>query len=117
MILAVDLNGVIHDQLHPIPGRRMGGSIEGAKEALEQLQAQGHKIIIHTDMVNRSGGVKVVEDWLDYYHIPYNGIWTFEGKPRADLFIDDKGLRFTSWGQALDDILALDGTQPSPRSQ
>jgi ribonucleotide monophosphatase NagD (HAD superfamily) len=36
-VIAVDFDGVVHDYKHPLPDRRMGEPIEGAKVALTKL--------------------------------------------------------------------------------
>ena len=84
MTLAIDFDNVIHDIKHPKEGRRMGGPMPGAKEAIESLYRAGHKIIIHS--CNRSG---VIADWMGFYKIPYTSVW--------DRYVDDRGVKFTTW--------------------
>lgn len=93
LIVAVDFDGVIHDQANPKPGRRMGLPLPGAKDALTRLKQDGHTVIIHSCC--RAG---VIADWMAYYEIPYSSIWQGNGKPQADYYVDDKAVRFTSWG-------------------
>ena len=92
MVIAIDFDGVIHDWHHPKPGRKMGPPMEGAKVALDALHQQGHHIIIHS--CNRPS---VIADWMGYYEIPYASIWQGVGKPVASWYLDDRGVRFTSW--------------------
>lgn len=94
MILAIDFDGVIHDSEHPAPGRRMGPPIEGAKEKIRAFKTAGHEIIIHTVRGNDAGAHHVA-DWMDYFGIPYDRIT--DKKPVADIYLDDKAVRFTSW--------------------
>ena len=101
MVLAVDFDHTIQDNDHPVPGRRMGPPMPGAKEAMERLHRLGHQVIIHS--CNRS---KVIADWMQYYQIPYHSIWDQPGKPVADRYIDDKGLHFESWEQTLRELEA-----------
>ena len=96
MILAIDFDGTIHDWLAPKPGRRMGPPIEGAREALQAFREAGHTIIVHTV---RGGEPKHVKDWLDYYLIPYHQVTNI--KPAADWYIDDRGMHFTNWPEAI----------------
>lgn len=94
MILAIDFDGVVHDHKHPIEGRRMGAPIEGAKEALQIFKRRGDRVIIFSvwgDAVRQ----KVIADWLKFYAIPHDSITNI--KPMADVYIDDKAIRFTSW--------------------
>lgn len=81
--------------------------IPGAIEALRELKKQGHYIIIQTarhmrtcdgdvgKVIARQG--KVTLDWLEKYDVPYDEIYF--GKPHADFFVDDKGLRHNPWSE------------------
>ena len=92
MVIALDFDRVIHDTDHPKEGRKMGPPLLGAKEALVDLFRQGHQIIVHS--CNRP---KVIQDWMQYYEIPYHYVWNQVGKPVADWYVDDRGVKFTSW--------------------
>lgn len=94
-ILAIDFDGVIHDIKHPVPGRRMGPPMDGAKEALDEFASEGYKIIIFTVRAGTKSSVKAVEDWLNYYIIPFDEVTNI--KPNADVFIDDRAIHFISW--------------------
>jgi len=98
MILAIDFDGVIHDNKHPIEGRRMGPPIKGAKEALETFIKRGDTIIVFT-VWGGVKGQKTISDFMHYYHLPFNQITNI--KPQADVYIDDKGLRFINWEEVL----------------
>lgn len=105
MRICFDLDGTIcytrkenesYSDVEPIPG---------AIETLRKLKTDGHYIIIHTarhvKTCNNNLGMivakqgKTLFDWLDKHQIPYDEIWF--GKPLADLYVDDKGLKFNSW--------------------
>lgn len=83
----------------------MGAPVEGAKEALDRLANVGHTIIIFTVMAVTENGKQAVKDWLDYYDIMYHEVTAI--KPNADVFLDDKAIRFINWEQALADIQNL----------
>ena len=78
---------------------------EGAVETLKKLKEEGHYIILYTarNMETFSanlGKINAVQGpilfkWLEKYEIPYDEIYF--GKPNADVYIDDKGLKFESW--------------------
>ena len=98
MLIGVDFDGVIHDWKHPVPGRRMGPPMPNAKEALDLLHAEGHKILIHS-----CNNPKVIKDFMEYYKLPYDHIWEM-GKPNCDMFIDDRGWKFEDWSSTLEEV-------------
>ena len=102
MIIACDFDGVIHNDKLPVKGKRMGEPMLGAVQAIEDLQEQGHTIIIHTV---RGNSPKHIEDWCTFYGIEPDGITNI--KPNADYYIDNKALTFSSWGQVLG-IIGID---------
>lgn len=104
--IAIDFDGVIHDKANPVEGMRMGLPIEGAKEALMGLK-NNYTLIIHTVMATTPSGIHAVSDWLDYYEIPYDQVTAT--KPNAICYLDDKGLKFINWPQALKDIGEIHG--------
>lgn len=95
MILAIDFDGVIHDDKHPIPGKKMGPPIEGAKEALLSFRDLRHRIVIYTRRAIRPGSTTHVRSWCVYYGIPFDDVTG--QKPDADVYIDDKAIRFDNW--------------------
>lgn len=101
VILAIDWDGVIHDRMHPIEGKRLGGPMPHAKEILYELRSRGHTIIIHSVVPSQ-----VIADWMAYYDLPYDSI---AKKVVADLYVDDKGHHFENWPDTLSAIIKLDG--------
>lgn len=99
MTFAIDFDGTIHDNKNPVTGRRMGPPIDGAKEYINGLKAQGHAVIVHSVW---GGDRKTIGDWMGYYGIDFDDITNV--KPKADFYIDDRAIRFTSW-QEMDNIL------------
>lgn len=73
--------------------------IEGAKAAMSALHEKGHKIMIYT-CNNKEWAEKVLRNndiWFDY-------IWPGE-KPVADVYIDDRAIRFTGdWQETLKNV-------------
>ena len=102
MIIAIDFDGVIHDKLRPVEGRKMGRPIDGAQASVTRLKDDGNMIIIHTVMAASVRGIQAVADWMKYYSIPYDLIMFT--KPNADVFIDDKAIRFESWSDTLNKL-------------
>ncbi len=72
----------------------MGPPIEHAKEALKTFKEAGHTIVIYSVRGDRP---EHIAEWMRYYDIPFDHI---EKKMLADLYIDDRGLHFTSWHEA-----------------
>jgi capsule biosynthesis phosphatase len=105
MRIVIDLDGTIcpirqsdqsYSELVPLPN---------AVERITELKNDGHYIIISTarNMATCESNVgrvlknvgKITLDWLEMYKIPYDEI--FFGKQNADVYIDDRALRFETW--------------------
>lgn len=92
MVVVLDLDGVIavpdidndHARCQPVPG---------AREAILQMKASGHRVIINT--ARPVVDTEVTRKWLTDEGIPFDELHL--GKPKGDVYIDDKGLRFHSW--------------------
>ena len=113
MRIVVDLDGTI------CPIKQKGESyadlqpLAGAVEKLRALQDAGHYIIIQTarNMATCESNLgkviknigKITLDWLEQYEVPYHEIYF--GKPNADIYIDDRALRFEAWPQLTEDFL------------
>lgn len=99
MTIAVDFDGVLHDHLSVIEGRKMGKDVPGAFEAMTRLREQGHTLIIYTQRAQPGIDLLYLDDWLRYYRIPYDKIALT--KPDADIYLDDKAIHFESWPETL----------------
>ena len=106
--IAIDFDGVIHKSSKGFfDGTVYDEPMEGVKEALEQLSKK-YKIIIFTckvkpdrPLINGKSGKQLIEEWLSQYNLlQYIHEITCE-KPRASLYIDDKGYRFSNWATTL----------------
>lgn len=98
--MCVDFDHVIHDAAHPCTGRRMGGPMVGAKDALRLLEGEGYDIVVLT--ANRTAHI---HDWLEFYSFPPYEVTNT--KPPAVAYIDDKGIRFTTWRDCLQQLYDL----------
>lgn len=77
----------------------------GAVQLIKQLRIEGHYVIIQTarNMATCESNVgkviknvgKVTLDWLEKNEVEYDEIYF--GKPNANLYIDDRALRFDDW--------------------
>lgn len=113
MRIVIDLDGTIcpiksanqtYDQLLPLTG---------AAERIKELRCNGHYIIIQTarNMATCESNLgrvlknvgRITLEWLDRHGIEYDEIYF--GKPNADVYIDDRALRFESWDAVTDTVL------------
>ena len=113
MRIVIDLDGVI------CPIKKEGQSYSelipnrGAVERLKELRASGNYIIIMTarHMATCESNVgkvmkkmgKLTLDWLEVHGIEYDEIHF--GKPNGEIYIDDRGLRFSNWDKITDKVL------------
>lgn len=97
--ICLDFDGVIHDAAHPVPGRLMGPPVEGALAAVNYLIDQGHTLVVHTARIREGDNGTHVVQWLAYWKFPE--IPVALRKPYADVYVDDKGLRFGNWDIAI----------------
>lgn len=105
MRIVVDIDGT----LCPIKGKNEKYEdlipFEGAVAALKKMKDNGHYIILQTarNMATQDSNIgkvvknigKVTLDWLEKHDLVYDEIYF--GKPNANLYIDDRAFRFTSW--------------------
>jgi hypothetical protein len=106
--IAIDFDGVIHTfdkGFHD--GTCYGDPIEGALLAIKELSKK-YNIIIFTakakpdrPLVNNKTGTELVTEWLAKHGVmKYISLVTSE-KPRAQIYIDDKGYHFTNWADTI----------------
>jgi hypothetical protein len=106
--IAIDFDGVIHnDYLGYHDGTIYGEIIDGAKDAIIMISKK-YKIIIFTakaksdrPTVNAKSGKQLVEEWLQKHDLLRYITEVTAEKPRAFLYIDDKGFRFENWNDTL----------------
>ena len=106
--LAIDFDGVIHDfskGWHD--GTCYGDPLPGSIEAVKKL-AQNYNIIIFTakakpsrPLVHGKTGTELVSEWLEKHDILNIVDEITSEKPRAQLYIDDKGYHFKNWDDTL----------------
>ncbi len=85
----------------------------GAVAKIKELKNAGHYIILQTarNMATCESNVgkvmknigKITLDWLEIHKIEYDEI--FFGKPNAQVYIDDRALRYNSWQEITDEYL------------
>ncbi len=95
----VDLDGVIctEEIFHDRP---LAQPMAGARAALQKLRAAGYVVVIYT--ARSWGEYRVTRAWLEQHGFEYDGLHM--GKPVADVWIDDRAVRFTDWDSALQQL-------------
>ncbi len=106
--IAIDFDGVIHDfskGWHD--GTCYGDPLPGSIEAVKKI-AKTHNVIIFTakvkpsrPLVNGKTGHQLVTEWLEKHGILSCVDEITCEKPRAQLYIDDKGYHFKNWENTL----------------
>lgn len=75
--------------------------IKGLKNAVNMIRECGHKVVIHS-----CNNPRWIEKVLRDLDIRYDYLWDDQGKPIADLYIDDKGFHFRDdWDAMLPEVL------------
>lgn len=117
--ICVDFDGVIAEFVDDIGS--FGRVLPGAREALAELREAGYRIIIHTARPSAPEPMQRLADYLTSQGIPFDEINTNSscpwpaGKPVADLYIDDRALRFEGdWPQVLAKARQHLGLAPGP---
>ena len=109
--LSIDFDGVIHGcSKGYYDGTIYDEPIDGSYAALERL-AKDYTIIVNTckakpdrGLVNGKTGTRLVWEWLEKYDMAKFVSKVTSEKPRARVYIDDKGIRFTDWVDALESM-------------
>jgi hypothetical protein len=99
MIIAVDFDSTIHNPFEVKKGYKMGVPIKDSIESIRKLKSEGHYVIIFPTWADTIQKRQAIVDWLDYFKVPYDDVTST--KPDADVYIDDRGLRFTTWENTL----------------
>lgn len=94
--IAVDFDGVIHKYSKGYQdGKIYDEPMEGAVEALKTLGNEGYRLYLHT---TRPYSIELKE-WMTKHGLPPMEV--ARTKPKAMIYIDDRGIRFTSWKDIL----------------
>jgi capsule biosynthesis phosphatase len=114
MRIVIDLDGTICSIKTPEQSYADLEPLPGASGRIRELRSAGHYVIIlsarnmgtcqgNMGKVMRNIG-KITLDWLEKYEIEYDEIYF--GKPNADIYIDDRAIRFSNWADISDNLLA-----------
>jgi hypothetical protein len=116
--LAVDFDATLAEKLRKFDPSEAGDPREGAREAMQALKEDGHRLLIFTCR----GDTKPVAEWLKKHDIPYDEINENSEQPKgtsgkimADLYIDDKAVDATPpWPMILKEIRRRLGKDETP---
>ena len=109
--MGIDFDGVIHGNSKGFyDGTIYDDPLQGSIEAIKELSKKWD-IIIYTakakldrPLVQGKTGTQLVWDWLKKYDIDNYVKDVTAEKPRAVVYIDDKGYRFENWESTLQDL-------------
>ncbi len=91
MLIAIDFDHTLFNGDKPL---------EGAKEAINLLRENGHKVLIHS-----CNNPQWIEKCMNNNDMRFDYIWNEKGKPVADAYIDDRAVNFNgSWPETLDTL-------------
>lgn len=106
--LAIDFDGVIHKNSKGFyDGTIYDTPVDGALEAIKEL-SEKYVIIVFSSkaradrmLVNGKTGIQLIWEWLEANDMKQYVSSVTAEKPRAVAYIDDKGIRFDNWKDAL----------------
>jgi len=109
--LVLDFDGVIHKNSKGFhDGTIYDDPVEGTKEALDCLSKK-YTLVISTckassirPLIKGETGIILVWKWLIKHGLDKYIYEVTSEKVRAAFYIDDKGIRFTTWEETLNDI-------------
>lgn len=105
----IDLDDtLVSKEMDPMTGQEVMTPIEGAVEAMQELEAGGHRLTVFTARFapmpesKRNEMKQAIEAELAGFGFPQMEVWTGTTKPDADVFIGDNNVTFDGdWGLAL----------------
>lgn len=110
--IAIDFDGVLHKCSKGYhDGTVYDEPILGSTKSLSDIKKMGFNIVIYScktrsdrPQVNGISGTQMIWDWLKKHGMSEFVSEVVTEKPRAFVYIDDKGYRFKNWDQTLDFI-------------
>jgi len=100
LTVAVDFDGVLADKdMNPI---------DGAKDMVTRLVRADFHVYVHSCRAAWGGGRAQIEAWLEANDFPDLDVVP---KPRADVYLDDRAIRFDDWPSAYTRIIREEGRQ------
>lgn len=78
-------------------GHEIGEPLPGVKEAFDKFKTDGWEIHIYSCRANDPEGLDSIQKFMSTHDLPFDEI--FVGKPLGHYYIDDRALKFTTWGE------------------
>ncbi len=100
--IVIDLDGTILEE-KPIKEKARAVPLPEAVEAVNRLYEMGHVIIIYSARGDHD--LELTLGQLSRFGVKYHHLVL--GKPRGDIFIDDRALTFTGWDKDWRKLLSL----------
>jgi phosphoheptose isomerase len=112
--ISIDFDGVIHKcSKGYYDGTIYDDPVDGTHQSLARISEE-YTIIVNTckakpdrGLVNGKTGVQLVWEWLEKHNLSKYVSKVTSEKPRAKVYIDDKGVRFASWNTTIADLVQL----------
>lgn len=92
-VIAIDFDGVLHSYTSPFSLETLDPPNPGAVEFLHWLISSGYTPILYTTRAESIQGFDQVASWLEINNFP-PVLEITSTKPKALLYIDDRGFRF-----------------------
>lgn len=92
--VCLDFDGVIHSYASGWRGVTVipDPPVEGAYEAIRSMQDQGYKVVVFSTRANSEAGLMAINDYL--HDMGVEGVEVHSKKPKALIYVDDRGYRF-----------------------
>jgi hypothetical protein len=112
--IAIDFDGVLHTYHNRkwADGRPGDDPVPGAADFIRWLRSKGWTPVIHSTRARTAEGVMEIRKWMAKHKFP--GVKKITNlKVGAEIYIDDRGWRFSGDWEVLKEMLTLfDGSPP-----
>jgi hypothetical protein len=103
--IAIDFDDTIHDTKNT-DWPNMGSPLQGSRSSIIKLKKLKNKIIIFSARAATPAITTSIEVWLKQQKIPFDLVTNV--KPNADVFVDDRALRFENdWAATMKELNIL----------
>lgn len=104
--IALDFDGVLHSYTSgwtgPVPE---DPPVDGAQKFVEWLQDK-YEVVLFSSRADTKAGIDGIKSWLKDHNFP--ALEVYHEKPAAEVYVDDRGFRFTGDFNKVKDFLGGD---------